>query len=115
MNSTTVLLVDDSEADRHALRVLLGAVGIHGVQEAGSGAEGVRIAEAEKPSVIILDARMPGMSGEETAQRLRESVPGARIIAFSAYMESPPAWADHFLKKDELYEMVPLIKMVMGW
>lgn len=65
--------------------------------------------------MIILDARMPGMSGQETAAQLRETVPGARIIAFSAYVESAPPWADHFLKKDDLSEMVPLIKMVMGW
>jgi CheY-like chemotaxis protein len=114
VNPTAVLVVDDSEADRHALSVLLGAVGIHGVREAASGDEGVRIATETKPGVIILDARMPGMSGEETAKHLRAAVPGTRIVAFSAYVESAPAWADYFLKKDQLAEMVPLIKMVMG-
>jgi NarL family two-component system response regulator LiaR len=114
MNPRSVLVVDDSETDRHALRVLLGAVGIHGVREASSGIEGVRIAGEEQPGVIIVDARMPGMSGEETASHLRDAVPGARIIAFSAYVESPPAWADYFLKKEQLSEMVPLIRMVMG-
>lgn len=110
----SVLVVDDNERDRNALRILLGAVGIHGVREASSGMEGVRIAGETKPGVIILDARMPEMSGEETAEHLRRAVPGARIIAFSAYVESPPKWADYFLKKDQLSEMVPLIKMVMG-
>jgi CheY-like chemotaxis protein len=109
-----VLIVDDDADDRHALRVLLGAVGIHGVREADSGKEAVRIAGEAKPGVVILDSRMPGLSGEETAEHLRKAVPGARIIAFSAYMESPPAWADHYLRKDQLSEMVPLIKMVLG-
>jgi CheY-like chemotaxis protein len=114
MSEQSVLIVDDSPQDRHALRVLLGAVGIHGVREAESGADGLRIAEESKPDVVILDARMPGISGEETADQLRHAVPGARIIAFSAYVESAPAWADYFLRKDQLSEMVPLIKMVMG-
>ncbi|HEY7876155.1 MAG TPA: response regulator [Actinomycetota bacterium] len=114
MNPQSVLIVDDSPNDRHALRVLLGAVGIHGVREAESGDDGLRIASEWKPGVVILDARMPGMSGEEAAGHIRQEVPGARIIAFSAYVERPPAWADYFLRKDQLSEMVPLIKMVLG-
>lgn len=115
MNATSVLIVDDNPQDRHALRVLLGAVGIHGVGEAESGDEGLRVARESQPGVVILDARMPGMSGEEAAGEIRKSVPGTRIIAFSAYMETPPKWADYFLRKDQLSQMVPLIKMVMGW
>ena len=115
MNPRSVLIVDDNPQDRHALRVLLGAVGIHGVNEAETGAEGVRMAGEQKPGVVILDSRMPGMSGAEAAEHLRKAAPGTRIIAFSAYMESAPAWADYFLRKDQLSEMVPLIKMVLGW
>lgn len=44
----SVLVVEDNERDRNALRVLLGAVGIHGVREASSGSEGVRIADETK-------------------------------------------------------------------
>ena len=114
MNLRSVLIVDDDDGDRHALRVLLGAVGVHGVIEATSGEEGIRLAAAEQPAVVILDARMPGLSGEETAAEVRKAVPGARIIAFSAFMERAPKWADHFLRKEQLSEMVPLIQGVMG-
>lgn len=115
MNQRSVLIVDDDDADRHALVVLLGAVGIHGVEEAPSGNDAIRIAADLKPGIVILDARMPGLSGEETAAHLRAAAPGTRIIAFSAYVEGQPQWADYFLRKDQLSDMVPLIKGVMGF
>ena len=114
VNLKSVLIVDDDEGDRRALRVLLGAVGIHGVSEAASGEEGIALAAGEQPAVVILDSRMPGLSGEATAAELRKAVPGARIIAFSAYVDRPPEWADYFLRKEQLADMVPLIKGVMG-
>jgi len=80
-----VLVIDDVAQNRAMLAVALSALGIE-VVEAGDGKEGLALAGATKPDLIILDAMMPVMDGFETTRRLRllpelASVP---IIATSA-------------------------------
>jgi CheY-like chemotaxis protein len=81
-----VLLIEDNEDSRHTLSVALALYGHH-LQEAGDGAEGVRIALAEQPDVAVVDIGLPGLDGYEVARRLR-SAPGLRrigLIALTGY------------------------------
>jgi two-component system nitrogen regulation response regulator GlnG len=83
-NPATVLVVDDDQDLRYSLRRVLSQRGYR-VEEAESGEEGLKKAEACSPQVILLDNRMPGMSGLEALQHLRGVVPKVMIILMTAY------------------------------
>ena len=66
-----VLIIDDNEIDRYVLRGLLSDADLE-VVEAPNGAEGLRRAKGRRPAVIFLDLAMPGLSGFDVLERLRE-------------------------------------------
>jgi CheY-like chemotaxis protein len=66
-----VLVVDDNPDAAHTLSALLRMAG-HDVFKSADGAQALVQAQAQKPDVAIIDLAMPGMSGHELAQRLRE-------------------------------------------
>lgn len=47
--------------------------------------EGVETAKREKPDVVIVDLRMPGMSGEEALKELKISLPETKIVVVTAW------------------------------
>lgn len=67
----SILLVDDDSDLRELVRLALEARGFR-VVEAGDGEAGLRLAEAEAPDVIVLDAMMPVLDGFATLKRLKE-------------------------------------------
>ena len=74
----TVLAVDDQEIFRRAARSLIAATpGFEQVGEASSGAEALTLAADLRPNLVLVDVRMPGMDGLETARRLADSEPDA--------------------------------------
>jgi CheY-like chemotaxis protein len=82
--AVTVLTVDDQEIFRRAARELIAAAeGFVQIAEAASGAEALRMARSMDPDLILLDVRMPGMDGLETARRLHEDVPHATVVLMS--------------------------------
>lgn len=81
-----VLIVDDEPPARERLRQLLADTGKHGVAgEAGNGHEALDIAAREKPDVVLLDIRMPGMDGIETAHHLNKMAVPPAVIFTTAY------------------------------
>jgi CheY-like chemotaxis protein len=82
----TVLVVDDYDEIRFLTRQALESFGYR-VLEASSGAEAVRVAQADAPDLILLDLSMPSMDGFATIHQLRRLL-GLRdvpVIAFSAH------------------------------
>lgn len=69
--SARVLVIEDHPDNQELARYLLRAAG-HRVQIAGSGPDGIELAVADRPDVILIDLHMPGMDGYEIAARLRE-------------------------------------------
>lgn len=67
-----VLIIDDEEDFRTVASSCLGLLAGAEVIEAGSGQEGIDLACAEKPDVILMDLCMPGMDGTQTLTNLRK-------------------------------------------
>jgi CheY-like chemotaxis protein len=84
--SVTVLLVEDTEDNRFMMRRLLEMSG-YNVVEATNGEEAVRVAEAESPSLILMDLSLPIIDGLAATRLIRKLPNGARtpIIAVSAH------------------------------
>jgi two-component system, cell cycle sensor histidine kinase and response regulator CckA len=82
----TILLVDDQEMVREMTRALLDEEGYE-VLVAGSGDEALRLSEGFSGPIdlVITDVVMPGLSGPETADRVRAQRPDARVIFVSGY------------------------------
>lgn len=72
MNAVRVLLIDDHALFRSGLQHLLERRGIEIAAATGDGAEGIRLAGKLAPDVILLDIRMPDMSGLQILRQLRE-------------------------------------------
>ena len=66
----TILVVDDAPPNVKLLRLILKDAGYR-VLEAGSGPEALEILRREKPDAMVLDVRMPGMTGYEVCQAVR--------------------------------------------
>lgn len=66
----TILVVDDAPPNVKLLRLILKDAGYR-VLEAGNGPEALDILRREKPDAMVLDVRMPGMTGYEVCQAVR--------------------------------------------
>jgi DNA-binding NarL/FixJ family response regulator len=76
-----VLVVEDHEPFRQVVRGLLDhRPDVQIVGEAADGMDALRQAEAHRPDVVLLDIGLPMLSGMEVADRLRETVPDARVM-----------------------------------
>lgn len=83
-----VLIVDDEPPARDRLRQLLEDRGEHEiVGEAGNGQEALDMASRTSPDVVLLDIRMPGMDGIETAHHLNRTEPAPAVVFTTAYDE----------------------------
>lgn len=84
------LIVDDDSDMRFLVRMTI-EVANHGLAvagEAASGADAIAAVGQDRPEVIVLDHRMPGMTGIETAKRILADDPNQSIILFSAYLDA---------------------------
>jgi DNA-binding NarL/FixJ family response regulator len=82
--SVRVLTVDDQAVFRRAVRDLLAATPeFEDVGQAASGAEALELAAAVRPDLVLLDVRMHGMDGIETARRLLAADCGAVVVLIS--------------------------------
>jgi len=79
----TVLVIDDDCNVRDTIGVMLEQEGFHAVL-ADDGSVGVQQALAIKPGVILVDLRMPGLSGAEVCQQLRATGMKTPLIVLSA-------------------------------
>ena len=65
-----ILVIDDDPAVRSAFKLILEEDNFS-VREAENGLQGIEMALAERPDLIFLDLRMPGIDGVETLRRLK--------------------------------------------
>jgi DNA-binding NarL/FixJ family response regulator len=86
--SISVLLVDDHALVREGVRQILDQQpDISVVAEADSGEAALELLKRMQPNVVLLDVRMPGIGGIETARRISSGFPEVRVLMLSAYGE----------------------------
>lgn len=91
-----VLVADDQALFRRGLFVVLGTeADIEVVAEAENGEEAVARAADQAPDVVLMDVRMPRVSGIEAARQIRELLPTTRILMLTVSDE-----------EDDLYEAI---------
>ena len=76
--SKKILIVEDERDILHLVKHYLEKEGYR-VSTAGAGAEGLKLAKAEHPDLLILDLMLPGMDGLEVCKRLRADQPTAAL------------------------------------
>jgi DNA-binding NarL/FixJ family response regulator len=82
-----ICVVDDHEIVREGLRrALPNDPSIEVVGEAASGAEALREARRTLPDVMLVDFRLPDMTGDELCRRIRSGFPSTRVVMLTTYL-----------------------------
>ena len=108
-----VLIADDQRVVRDGLNMLVGLVdGVEVVGTACDGAEAVRLAEAHRPDVVLMDLRMPGTDGIAATADLRQRLPATQVLVLTTYADGDAivpalqAGARGYLTKDASAEQI---------
>jgi DNA-binding NarL/FixJ family response regulator len=81
-----IVLVDDHRVVRDGIRYMLSdEEAIEIVADVGSGAELFELLEAEPVDIVLLDVRMPDMSGFDVLEQMRGKIPQVRVIMLSMH------------------------------
>ena len=84
--TSSVVIVDDTEDIRMLVRLTLEARGgFEIVGEAANGRDGVEVVRRTQPDLVLLDLRMPVMSGLDALPRILRACPTARVIVLSGF------------------------------
>jgi two-component system nitrate/nitrite response regulator NarL len=115
-----VLLIDDHALVRNGIGGLLQTRGVEVVASVSSGEEGVRLADELSFDIILLDVRMPGMSGIETVRCLRASGSTVPVLMLTMSHEEADlraalsAGAQGYLLKDmEPEDLLPALQAAL--
>lgn len=118
----TVLIVEDNEKNMKLARDILRAKG-YAVLEAVNGLDGVRLAIAHCPDLVLMDIQLPGMDGIEAFARIRADASTAKVpvVAFTASVTPGDrsrighAGFDGFLSKPiDLKEFLATVRRLAG-
>ena len=86
----SVLIVDDEDDIRVLMRMIIqgGGDDLTVAAEAADGREALEYFGAHDVDVVVIDQRMPGLSGIETARQMLAEKPGQKIIMCSAFLDT---------------------------
>jgi DNA-binding NarL/FixJ family response regulator len=84
---TRILLADDHQIIRDGLRALLETEGFTVVGEASNGREAVRLTQALRPAVSVLDVTMPQLNGLGAARAIRQASPTTKTVLLSMHAQ----------------------------
>lgn len=86
--SVRLYIAEDTD---HVRSMLVDILGLHGFEIVGAvstGEQAVDDVETADPDVVVIDLKLPGMDGLETARRIRDLRSGQQIILYSAYVDA---------------------------
>lgn len=86
---TRILLADDHPIVRQGFKAILEREGFDVVGEASDGHEALRLSQALRPDVAILDLSMPVMNGLEAAREIQQASPQTRTLLLTMYTDDP--------------------------
>ena len=117
-----VLIADDHALFRRGLEMVLqGEAGLELVGQASDGQEAVQLAGEVVPDVVLMDIRMPKITGIEAARQMKEVAPSAKILILTIsdeeedLFEAIRAGASGYLLKDiALEELADSVRAVHG-
>jgi len=79
-----ILVIDDDPSVLGAYRLILDEAG-YSVRQAENGLQGIEMAQAERPDLIFLDLKMPGIDGVETLRRLKAMDATLKVYIVTAF------------------------------
>jgi CheY-like chemotaxis protein len=117
-NSKTILVAEDEDHNYELVKIVLQKR--YKLLRARNGIEAVTINEDEKPDLILMDIRMPGMNGLD-ATRIIKEVSSTPVIALSAYAfeenirNAKEAGCDDFMAKPfKVENLIEIVKKYLG-
>ncbi len=116
-----VLIADDHALFRRGLNMVLESEpGIEIVAEAEDGEQAVKAAQEHSPDVVLMDVRMPRVDGIEATRRIRETIPGCKVLILTVsdeetdLYEAIKAGANGYLLKEiSIEEVADAIRAVV--
>ncbi|MGH1485495.1 MAG: sigma-54-dependent transcriptional regulator [Cellvibrionaceae bacterium] len=116
MNTITCLIIDDEVKLAKSLSFTLNQANINCL-EAYDGASGFKLADNERPDIILLDVRLPDFSGLDVLKRIRTTLPETPVIMISAYGDTKDAVSamkigasDYLTKPFDVDELILLVR-----
>jgi DNA-binding NarL/FixJ family response regulator len=115
-----IIIVDDHEVVRLGLRTLLdNQEELIVVDEAGDADEALRKTVQHNPDVVVMDIRLPGKSGIEACEQIKEAMPEVEVLMLTSYAEDELLFeaisagaAGYVLKQGGGDELIRAIKRV---
>lgn len=116
-----ILLADDHAVVRQGTAQLLRQEpDLEVVAEAENGLQAIELAEELRPDLVIMDVRMPELSGVEATRRIRESMPEVRVLVLTAHDSDQYLFSllkaganGYLLKTAPIQELIKAIHQVM--
>ncbi|MHC5055260.1 MAG: response regulator [Planctomycetota bacterium] len=113
-----ILVVDDLEAQRELCASELRDEGYH-VDVAATGEEAVEALLESEPDLVILDMKLPGISGLEALGRMLHSRPDLPVIinsAYGSYRDNFMTWAAtaYLIKSSDLTEVKTVVRRILA-
>jgi DNA-binding NarL/FixJ family response regulator len=113
MGDIRVLIVDDQDVVRRGLEIILNSQpGVRVVGQAADGQEAIEQAQALRPDVVLMDLKMPRLSGVQATRRITEALPATQVVILTTYdtdnlvFEGVKAGAKGYLLKDAPEEVI---------
>ena len=117
----SILVVDDTQEMRETLSILLELKGFN-VKGAPNGDQALAEIKLERPGLVLLDERMPGMDGLETLKKIKEMDSSIKVVMLSAMEDADLREAtrksgacDYINKLCDFEKLEAMILSILSW